>query len=352
VTVLIAIIDILGIQVVSSTASMGLVISSMMVVSTLIGFGAYTACETSKGMGSVQRIYQYIDDHNFEADFEKPECPKENWPSEGVVSINNLVCRYRENLPSVLRGVTFETRKHEKVGIVGRTGSGKSTTILALARIIEQQKDPFTGENLGRIEIDGVDIHKIGLHVLRQAITIIPQDPILLQGSLKFNIDPIGEFSDQEIILSLKKCQVWNTLNIIVPDGETEDFAKLNMAIEDGGSNLSQGQRQLVCISRALMKKTKILMMDEATANIDHQTEGIIQDILMQEFNESTIITIAHRLNSIIQYDKIVFMVEGQVAEVGSPIELLNKDSNFRALVRENGKDFEEDMINLALRKC
>ena len=188
--------------------------------------------------------------------------------------------------------------------------------------------------------------------MLRQAITIIPQDPILLQGSLKFNIDPIGEFSDQEIILNLKKCQVWNTLNIIVPDAETEDFAKLNMAIEDGGSNLSQGQRQLVCISRALMKKTKILMMDEATANIDHQTEGIIQDILMQEFNESTIITIAHRLNSIIQYDKIVFMVEGQVAEVGSPIELLNRDSSFRALVRENGKDFEEDMINLAMKKC
>jgi ABC-type multidrug transport system fused ATPase/permease subunit len=228
---------------------------------------------------------------------------------------------------------------------------------------MEIEQDPNTKIPLGQILIDGVDIASIGLHELRRNLTIIPQDPILFAGTLSFNIDPMF-VSDQGMIATvLKKVKLWESLEVIVRNSiaentdsqDSEEFVAnlvLNMAIEANGANLSQGQRQLVCIARALISKPKILLMDEATANIDEKTDSLIQEIIKTEFTGSTVITIAHRLNTIIQYDKIFFLKKGQMVETGSPWDLINDEKGrFRELVMENGREFFDKMVGLAYEK-
>lgn len=238
-------------------------------------------------------------------------------------------------------------------GVVGRTGSGKSTLTLGILRILELVEDP-TGK-LGKIEIDNIDIANIGLHELRKKVTIIPQDPMLFTETIRFNIDPFSEMSDEEIVDALKKTHMWDSLELSDPSkkGTPQEIEeKLKMKVTEGGGNFSLGQRQLLCMARALIRKPKVLLLDEATASIDEMTDHLIQKMIRSEFTDTTVITIAHRLNTIIQYDKIMVLDKGKIVEFDAPDVLLEDEGGaFLKLIREQGADFEERMKNLARNK-
>ena len=212
---------------------------------------------------------------------------KESWPKKGRIVIKNLSIRYRRGLPYVLNNLTLRIRSGSKVGIVGRTGAGKTTLITALYRTFQDYK--------GQILIDGVEIRKLDLKVLRQGMTIIPQDPYLFEDTLRNNIDPMKDFTDEEIQAILKDVDLWKKFAML--DG-------LTTKIEKEGSNLSQGEKQLVCLARALLFKKKLVLMDEATSNIDVKTEKTIQSLIKERFVDSTVLVIAHRLNTILHCDK------------------------------------------------
>lgn len=251
-----------------------------------------------------------------------PQLLPKNWPEFGRVQFNNFQIRYREGLELVLRGISFEINGGEKVGIVGRTGAGKSSLTLALFRIIESAG--------GSIVIDGQDISNLGLHDLRSRLTIIPQDPVLFSGTLRLNLDPFEQNSDAEL---------WAALEHSHLKSYVEDLtAGLNHEITEGGDNLSVGQRQLVCLSRALLRKTKVLILDEATAAVDLETDDLIQKTIKTKFNNCTILTIAHRLHTIMDSDKVIVLDRGEVSEFASPVELLqNKASVFYSMAKESG---------------
>ena len=245
---------------------------------------------------------------------------EENWPQNGEIEFKNFSVRYRPGTEIVLKNISFHIQPGEKVGVCGRTGSGKSTICLCLFRILEAVS--------GQILIDNEDISKIGLDLLRRNLTIIPQDPCLLEGTLKYNIDPFNKNQNEDIIKILKDIGFEYT----EPDDKIMD-----KMIEQGGSNLSVGQKQLVCIARALLRKTKIVVMDEATANIDMNTEQIIQKALNLVLENSTVITVAHRIKTIINYDKILVLDAGEVKEFDSPNNLLkNENSLFHELVSKS----------------
>ena len=235
----------------------------------------------------------------------------QNWPSEGVIEFKNYSLRYRPDTELVLKNLSFSVQSKEKIGIVGRTGAGKSTICLGLTRIVEA--------DVGAIVIDGLDINTLGLADLREKITIIPQDPTLFEGSLRFNLDPVGSLKDSELLRMAKKASLEDLIN--------RDEKGLDQEIEEGGKNLSSGEKQLICICRAILRKNKIVLMDEATANIDIKTEQTIQKLINEEFLDSTVLTIAHRLNTIINSDKVLVLSKGQVAEFDDPQRLLS-DSN------------------------
>ena len=264
-------------------------------------------------MISMERCCKYMDiiqekpSHIPEVDNKLIE---ENWPKNGEIEFKNFSVKYRPETEIVLKNINFHILPKEKVGVCGRTGSGKSTICLCLFRILESYE--------GQILIDNVDIANIGLDLLRSNITIIPQDPCLLEGTLKYNIDPFNQIKGEEIIQILKD---------IGFDYTEPDDKIMDKMIEPGGSNLSVGQKQLVCIARALLRKSKIVVMDEATANIDMNTEQIIQKALKLVLEHSTVITVAHRIKTIINYDKILVLDNGKVKEFDSPTNLL-KDEN------------------------
>ena len=212
---------------------------------------------------------------------------KLSWPSRGKLEIKNLFVRYRQDLPDVLKNINLTIEPGTKVGIVGRTGAGKSTLISALYRTFDQYK--------GDIVYDGLEIRQIDLKVLRNSMTIIPQDPYVFADSLRNNMDPVGKFSDEAIIDILRKVNLWRKF---------KEMDGLESTIEGGGSNVSQGEKQLLCLARALLFDNRLVLMDEATANIDTQTEVLIQRLIKEKFVNSTILMIAHRLNTILHCDK------------------------------------------------
>ena len=282
---------------------------------------------------SVERVEEYADLPQ-EAAWKTVEVnPK--WPQSGIVEFNNYQFRYREGLDLVLKGINFKTNSQEKIGIVGRTGAGKSSLTLALFRIVEAAG--------GKIIIDDIDISGIGLHSLRSRLTIIPQDPVLFSGSLRMNIDPFNAYSDDAIWQALEHSHLKAFVKGL-SDG-------LDHKITEGGENLSVGQRQLVCLARALLRKTKVLILDEATAAIDFETDELIQNTIRTQFNDCTILTIAHRLNTIMDSDRIIVLDAGMIAEFDTPQSLLdNKNSIFYGMARnaglvsdENGYDFKEE---------
>ena len=245
---------------------------------------------------------------------------KENWPQNGEIQFQNFSVKYRPDTEIVLKKINFTIKSGEKIGICGRTGSGKSTICLCLFRILEPLE--------GTILIDNIDITIIGLDLLRKNITIIPQDPCLLEGTLKYNIDPFNKNSDEEVIQILKDIG----FEYYEPDDKI-----MNKMIEQNGANLSVGQKQLVCIARALLRKTKIVVMDEATASIDMNTEQFIQKAMNLILENSTVITAAHRIKTIINYDKILVLNNGEVKEFDSPQNLLkDEDSLFYELFNKS----------------
>ena len=237
-----------------------------------------------------------------------------NWPSRGKIEFVNYSVKYRPDTEIVLKNLSFTVNPGEHLGIVGRTGSGKSTISLCLFRILEA--------TAGQILIDDVDISKLGLKKLRNSITIIPQDSTLMTGTLRYNIDPLGIHKTEEIIDVMTKIGFHYILEHH-PQG-------LEQNIVENGGNLSIGEKQLICITRAILRKSKIVIMDEATASIDFKTEEIIQKAVNELLRDSTLITIAHRIKTVVNSDKILVLDNGSVIEYDTPNNLLqNKKSYF-----------------------
>lgn len=271
-------------------------------------------------MISVERILQYSRIPS-EAPLVVEYCrPQNSWPEDGTINIRFLEVRYAEHLPSVLRNIACTIPGRKKVGIVGRTGSGKSTLIQALFRIVEPRE--------GTIEIDNVDICKIGLHDLRGRLSIIPQDPTMFEGTVRGNLDPLNDYSDQRIWEILDKCQLGDIVR--------HSPKKLDSTVVENGENWSVGQRQLFCLGRVLLKRSNVLVLDEATASVDSSTDAIIQETIREEFGDCTVLTIAHRIHTVIDSDLILVFSEGRIIEYDTPSRLLeNENSEFSRLIKE-----------------
>ncbi|XP_017115600.1 multidrug resistance-associated protein 1 isoform X6 [Drosophila elegans] len=299
----------------------GLSVSYALQVTQTLNWLVRMTSDIETNIVSVERIKEYGETKQEAAwELEQDKNKPKNWPQEGRVEFQNFQVRYREGLDLVLRGVSFDIKGGEKVGIVGRTGAGKSSLTLALFRIIEAAG--------GRIAIDGVDIATMGLHMLRSRLTIIPQDPVLFSGSLRINLDPFEIKTDDEIWKALELSHLKSFVKSLA--------AGLNHEIAEGGENLSVGQRQLVCLARALLRKTKVLVLDEATAAVDLETDDLIQKTIRTEFKECTVLTIAHRLNTILDSDKVIVLDKGQITEFASPTELLdNPKSAFYSMAKD-----------------
>lgn len=288
-------------------------------------------------MNSVERLKEYMEVEQ-EPHYQSTHNPPPEWPSQGKIEVNDLSLRYAPSLPKVIKNVTFTVDPNCKVGIVGRTGAGKSTIITALFRFLDPES--------GYIKIDNVDITSVELKRLRQSITIIPQDPTLFTGTVKSNLDPYDEYSDKQIFEALKRVNLVTQEELDHAANPSPDnasavsenvnkFLFLENEISEGGSNLSQGQRQLVCLARSLLRSPKVMLLDEATASIDYQSDARIQQTIRSEFSDSTILTIAHRLRSIIDYDKILVMDAGEVKEYDHPYSLLlNKTASSTVCVK------------------
>ena len=321
-----------------------------------------------QNMNSVERLKEYIEVEQEAKAIIDEARPAGNWPSQGAIQFMNYSTRYRPDLEPVLKDLTFSIQPGERVGIVGRTGAGKSSLALALFRGLEAVE--------GKIVIDDIDIGLIGLQDLREAITIVPQDPTLFTGTVRSNLDPFGLFTDEEIFATLRRVQLIEAPNsaagsssaTLVPnltlppdsppslENDSDDnskndlskkmtntrenanvFTNLSSPIAESGSNLSQGQRQLLCLARALLKAPRVLLMDEATASIDYATDGKIQDTL-RDVKESTILTIAHRLQTIIDYDRVLVLDKGEVIEYDAPWELISREGGiFRGMCEMSG---------------
>ncbi|KAI5959094.1 uncharacterized protein KGF55_005585 [Candida pseudojiufengensis] len=278
---------------------------------------------------SVERVIEYCN-LKPEAPEKTDVTPPQNWPQQGVIEFNNYSTKYRENLDNVLKNITFNIKSGEKIGVVGRTGAGKSSLTLALFRIIEPTQ--------GSIIIDSIKSDTIGLFDLRNNLNIIPQDSNCVEGTVRENLDPLGEHTDDELWKVLELAQLKDFISQLSTKSNDEEQLGLNAMIYEGGSNLSNGQKQLLSLSRALLKDTKVLALDEASSSVDNQTDQLIQETIRNHFNDKTIITIAHRLNTIMDSDKILVLDQGELKEFDSPKNLLkDENSMFYSLCVEGG---------------
>ncbi|KAF9430749.1 hypothetical protein BGZ76_000723 [Entomortierella beljakovae] len=315
-------------------ASAGLVLSYLARISGDLNWGVQRFSTLENNMNSAERLVHYVKNLAQERPPEKPENkPPVSWPSEGKIEFKDVSMRYRPELPRVLRNISFDVQAGHKIGVVGRTGAGKSSLIHALFLLSELDE--------GQILIDGINTTTLGTADLRPKIAIIPQDPVLFQGTFRYNLDPLSRHTEQEL---------WQVL-------ETSDLKSYVQAQEGGldamvsaqGENLSVGQRQLVCLSRALLAKSKVVVLDEATASVDMATDSLIQKAIRIDFAQSTVITVAHRINTIIDYDRILVMHQGQVAEYDTPRNLLsNPDSVFSSMIAETGSQNASHLRSMA----
>ncbi|KAM3207699.1 hypothetical protein ACQJBY_062765 [Aegilops geniculata] len=277
-------------------------------------------CNLGNQIISVERVNQYMNIQSEATEVVEENRPLPDWPQNGNVEIRDLKIRYRIDLPLVLHGITCKFESGDKIGIVGRTGSGKTTLIGALFRLVEPAE--------GKVIIDSVDITMIGLHDLRSRLGIIPQDPTLFQGTIRYNLDPLGQFLDEQIWEVLDKCQLLEAVR--------EKEQGLDSHVVQDGSNWSMGQRQLFCLGRALLRRCRILVLDEATASIDNATDAILQKTIRTEFKYSTVITVAHRIPTVMDCDMVLAMSDGKVVEYDKPTKLMETEGSlFRKLVEE-----------------
>lgn len=331
----------------TSAGLAGFSLSYAMAITGLMNWLVRTAAETEQMMNSVERICHYIDttptepyDNPRDKETGKPlppALPPTNWPADGKVEYRDYRMRYRDNTPEVLHGVNFSIPGGSKVGIVGRTGSGKSSLMVSLFRLIEDNC------HSGTISIDGIDIDQLGLTELRSHLAIIPQDPVMFSGTIRSNLDPINAITDDNVLWdAIEKVGLGDVVRRL-PGG-------LNGQIAEFGESLSVGQRQLICLARVLLRKSKIILLDEATSSVDYATDQAMQRVIRESFAQCTILTIAHRLNTIITSDTIILMNDGIVSETGSPGELLsNPSSGFSALVDELGVQTATSLRNKAI---
>ncbi|KAG4101689.1 P-loop containing nucleoside triphosphate hydrolase protein [Neocallimastix lanati (nom. inval.)] len=328
-----------------STSLLGLSLSYALSVTSSLNYTVRYFCDTEVYMNSAERVLHYAND--IETENQKGRDAPLGWPYKGRIEIRNLTMRYAPYLPPTIRDVSLDIDSHEKVGIVGRTGAGKSSIIMTLFRMVEP-------ELYSMVRIDDESIMDMRLNDLRRGISIIPQEPILFSGTIRFNMDPFNEHSDDDIWYALEN----SGMKQFVKDMDKQ----LDSEVRPNGENFSVGQRQLLCLARAMIRGSHILIMDEATASVDIETDAIIQRALRTNFSEATVLTIAHRLNTIIDYDKILVLDKGELLEFDSPKNLLfEKNENgdlvptnkteFSKLVDETGPSSAEALRRAALEK-
>lgn len=360
-----------------ATITAALIVSIKDVDSSLAGFALSFALGMSEGVIWLLRSYSHVelDMNATERIVEYSNIAMENqsghdapaaWPTEGRLEVEDLVVSYAPDLPPVLKGLTFSVARNQRIGVVGRTGAGKSSLTLALFRFLEARS--------GSILIDGVDISKIKLYDLRSRLAIIPQDPVLFSGTVRSNLDAFDQQTDAALQEALARVHLVsstappsihasgsatptaddttgeNTTTTNPPEATTNTnvFKSLNSRISEGGLNLSQGQRQLLCLARAIVSRPKIMVLDEATSAVDMETDALIQRSIREEFTDSTLIVIAHRLSTIADFDRILVLGEGKVVEFDTPAALMAKQGDgavFRDMVEKSGERAELERI-------
>uniref|UniRef100_A0AAQ4P877 ATP-binding cassette, sub-family C (CFTR/MRP), member 3 n=1 Tax=Gasterosteus aculeatus aculeatus TaxID=481459 RepID=A0AAQ4P877_GASAC len=299
----------------------GLSVSYALQVTMSLNWMVRMTSDLENNIVAVERVKEYSETKT-EAPWEvEDKKPPPDWPTEGNVEFQDYSVRYREGLDLVLKNLTLSVKGGEKIGIVGRTGAGKSSMTLCLFRLLEAAA--------GEISIDGVKISELGLHDLRSRLTIIPQEPVLFSGTLKMNLDPFEKYSDEELWGALQQSHLHKFVS--------NQPAKLELECSEGGENLSVGQRQLVCLARALLRKTRILILDEATAAVDLETDDLIQSTIRTQFEDCTVFTIAHRLNTIMDYTRVLVLDKGQIAEFDTPANLISQRGIFYGMTKDAG---------------
>ncbi|KAH1024384.1 hypothetical protein HUJ05_003874 [Dendroctonus ponderosae] len=312
----------------------GLAITQAVSLSMMVQWGLRQSAEVANQLMSVERVLEY---KQLPAEKQpvKPKEPPKSWPSRGEIKFRDMGMRYDEDGALILKQLNLKIDPNEKVGIVGRTGAGKSSLISALFRLAHVE---------GSIQIDDIDTKEIVLEQLRSKISIIPQDPVLFSGTLRYNLDPFEEYTDDLLYKAIEEVELKDPANII---------NRLESRVMDRGANYSVGQRQLICLARAIVRNNKILMLDEATANVDPQTDALIQKTIRKKFATCTVLTVAHRLNTIMDSDKVLVMDSGTMVEFDHPHNLLqNPNSVFCHMVDEAGRGLSEQLRKIAKEKC
>lgn len=318
--------------------NVGLAVTQAISLTGMFQWGMRQSAELENHMTSVERVLEYSTQVPQEPPLESKsnKKPRPEWPEKGEIHFVRVFLSYNlENDQPVLKNLNFRINSKEKIGVVGRTGAGKTSLISALFRL---------GQLQGQIIIDGIDTSEIGLHDLRSKISIIPQEPVLFSGTMRKNLDPFDEYEDAILWRALEDVHLKQVVE--------ETAAGLLSPTSEGGSNFSVGQRQLVCLARAIVRKNKILILDEATANVDPTTDALIQTTIRKKFRECTVITIAHRLQTVMDSDKILVIDAGALVEFDEPHLLLSdKNSVLYGMTQQAGKTTAQQLADVAQKQ-